>query len=241
MPTLDNSVVLITGANGGLGDQFVHQALTLGARKVYAAARSPHAWDDDRIVPLRLDVTDGASITAAAQIASDVTVLINNAGIIPPTASYLELSKDDLRASMETNLFGPVLLAKAFAPALIAAPGAALIDIHSVASWNAFGGVYSASKAALWSATNSLRLELAPHDVHVVGVHMGYVDTAMAALAEGPKLKPEDLVKQVYDTVAAGGYEVLGDDLTTMVKAALSGPIETLYPDLQSTSEGARA
>lgn len=241
MPTLDNSVILVTGANGGLGGHFVHQALALGARKVYAAARSPRTWDDDRIVPLRLDVTDGESISAAAQIASDVTALINNAGMIPPTASYLELAEADLRASMETNFFGPVMVAKAFAPQLIAAAGAVLVDIHSVASWNAFGGVYSASKAALWSATNSLRLELAPHDVHVVGVHMGYVDTAMAAFAEGPKLKPEDLVSQVYDTVAAGGYEVLGDELTTMVKAGLSGPIDALYPDLQSTSEGAQA
>ncbi|PYE12477.1 NADP-dependent 3-hydroxy acid dehydrogenase YdfG [Williamsia limnetica] len=241
MATLDNSVVLVTGANGGLGQHFVRQALALGARKVYAAARSPRTWEDDRITALHLNVTDGQSISAAAEIASDVTVLINNAGVIPPTASYLELSETDLRAGMETNFFGPVLLAKAFAPALIAAPGAVLIDIHSVASWNAFGGVYSGSKAALWSATNSLRLELAPHDVHVVGVHMGYVDTAMAAHAGGPKLRPEDLVAQVYETVAAGGYEVLGDELTGMVKAALSGPIEALYPDLHSTPEGAQA
>ncbi|AZG43810.1 SDR family oxidoreductase [Gordonia insulae] len=241
MVGLDNSVVLVTGANGGLGGHFVHQALARGARKVYAAARSPRTWEDERIVPLQLDVTDGESITAAAELASDVTVLINNAGVVPPTASYLELSESDLRAAMETNFFGPVLIAKAFAQSLIAAPGAALVDIHSVASWNAFGGVYSASKAALWSATNSLRLELAPHGVHVVGVHMGYVDTAMAAHADGPKLRPEDLVTQVYDTVASGGYEVLGDELTVMVKTALSGPIESSYPALRSTSVAAES
>ncbi|WP_328857077.1 SDR family oxidoreductase [Williamsia herbipolensis] len=232
MTNLTHAVVLITGANGGLGEQFVHQALARGARKVYAAARTPREWGDDRVVPLALDVTDAASRTAAAEAASDVSVLINNAGVVPPTASYVELDETDLRSTMETNFFAPVLLAKAFAPILRAAENAALVDVHSVASWSAFGGVYSASKAALWSATNALRLELAPDGVHVVGVHMGYVDTPMAAGAHGPKLRPEDLVGAVYDTLAEGGYEVIGDDLTTSVKSALSGPIESLYTDL---------
>ncbi|GAA1457068.1 SDR family oxidoreductase [Williamsia maris] len=234
MPTLHDSVVLVTGANGGLGRQFVTQALELGARKVYAAARSPRDWDDERVVPLRLDVTDGESIAAAVAAAPDVTVLINNAGAVPPTASLVELPEADLRANMETNFFGPVLLAQAFTPALYAARDAVLIDIHSVASWFAFGGVYSASKAALWSATNSLRLELAPKGVHVVGVHMGYVDTAMAADAECPKLAPADLVAQIYDTVAAGGYEVIGDALTAGAKVGLSGTIEDMYPGLRT-------
>lgn len=239
MPTLHDSVVLVTGANGGLGRQFVTQALELGARKVYAAARSPRDWDDERVVPLRLDITDGESIAAAVAAAPDVTVLINNAGAVPPTASLVELSEADLRANMETNFFGPVLLAQAFAPALYAARDAVLIDIHSVASWFAFGGVYSASKAALWSATNSLRLELAPKGVHVVGVHMGYVDTAMAADAEGPKLAPADLVAEIYETVAAGGYEVIGDALTAGAKAGLSGTIEDMYPGLRAATIGA--
>ena len=239
MPTLHDSVVLVTGANGGLGAHFVQQALRLGARRVYAAARSPREWDDERIVALRLDVTDGESIAAAVTAAPDVSVLINNAGATPPTASLVALSEADLRANMETNFFGPVLLAGGFAPTLSAAPNATLVDVHSVASWYAFGGAYSASKAALWSATNSLRLELAPHGVHVVGVHMGYVDTAMAAHAEGPKLQPEDLVAAVYDTVAADGYEVIGDDLTARAKAGLSGSIEGMYPALRSTSVGA--
>lgn len=239
MPTLQNSVVLVTGANGGLGQQFVTQALALGATKVYAAARSPRQWDDERIVPLRLDVTDGDSIAAAATAAPDVTVLINNAGATPPTASLVELSEADLRANMETNFFGPVLLARAFASTLAAADDAVLIDIHSVASWFAFGGVYSASKAALWSATNSLRLELASKGVHVVGVHMGYVDTAMAADAEGPKLAPADLIAQIYQAVAAGEYEVIGDDLTAGAKAGLSGTIDAMYPDLRTTTVGA--
>ena len=234
MPSLNGAVILVTGANGGIGTHLVHDALARGAAKVYATARNPRTWDDARIVPLALDVTDPASIDAAVAAAPDVTVLINNAGSLPPSASLLEVTEADIRANMETNFFGPVLLARAFTPILAAKPESVLIDVHSVASWYAFGGVYSASKAALWSATNSLRLELAPKGVHVTGVHMGYVDTPMAAHAEGPKLLPAQLVTKVYDAVEAGEYEVLADAVTEQVKAAVSGPIEALYPELQT-------
>jgi len=236
MPSLNGAVVLVTGANGGLGTHFVHDALARGAAKVYATARSPRTWDDGRIVPLTLDVTDPASIDAAVAAAPDVTMLINNAGAVPPNASLLDVTEADIRANMETNFFGPVLLARAFAPVLAAKPDSVLVDVHSVASWYAFGGVYSASKAALWSATNSLRIELAPKGVHVTGVHMGYVDTPMAAHADGPKLLPAELVTTVYDAVESGAYEVLADELTVQVKSALSGPVEALYPDLHSTN-----
>ncbi len=236
MPSLDGAVVLVTGANGGLGTHFVHDALARGAAKVYATARSPRAWDDERVVPLTLDVTVRASIEAAVAAAPDVTVLINNAGAIPPNASLLDVTEVDIRANMETNFFGPVLLARAFAPILAATSESVLVDVHSVASWYAFGGVYSASKAALWSATNSLRIELAPKGVHVTGVHMGYVDTPMAAHADGPKLLPAELVTTVYDAVEAGEHEVLADELTVQVKSALSGPVEALYPELHSTN-----
>jgi NAD(P)-dependent dehydrogenase (short-subunit alcohol dehydrogenase family) len=237
MPSLDGSVVLVTGANGGIGTHLVQQALARGATKVYATARTAKEWGDDRIVALPLDVTDTASIEAAVAAASDTTVLINNAGATPPSASLLDVTEADIRANMETNFFGPVLLARAFAPVLAARPGSVLVDVHSVASWFGFGGVYSASKAALWAATNALRLELAPRGVHVVGVHMGYVDTPMAAHAAGAKLDPADLVGQVYDAVEAGEYEVIGDDLTARVKAGLSAPIEALYPQLLAVKE----
>jgi NAD(P)-dependent dehydrogenase (short-subunit alcohol dehydrogenase family) len=237
MPTLNGAVVLVTGANGGIGSQLVQQALARGASKVYATARTPKEWGDDRIVALPLDVTDTASIDAAVAAASDTTVLINNAGATPPSASLLDVTEADIRANMETNFFGPLLLARAFAPVLTARPGSVLVDVHSVASWYAFGGAYSASKAALWAATNGLRLELAPRGVHVVGVHMGYVDTPMAAFASGPKLRPADLVAQVYDAVEAGEYEVIGDELTARVKAGLSAPIEALYPELRAVEE----
>jgi NAD(P)-dependent dehydrogenase (short-subunit alcohol dehydrogenase family) len=241
MPTLSGSVVLVTGANGGIGTELVQQALARGASKVYATARTPREWGDERIVALPLDVTDTGSIDAVLAAASDTTVLINNAGVTPPSASLLDVTEADIRATVETNFFGPLLLARAFAPVLAGAvadarPGGVLVDVHSVASWYGFGGIYSASKAALWAATNALRLELAPRGVHVVGVHMGFVDTPMAAYAAGPKLAPADLVSQVYDAVEAGEYEVIGDAFTARVKAGLSAPIEALYPDLRAAT-----
>lgn len=235
MPTLDGAVVLITGANGGIGSHFVREALARGAVKVYATARNPRAWDDDRIVPLTLDVTDPASIQAAVAAAPDVTVLINNAGASPATPGILSHTDAEIRANVETNFLGPLFLARAFAPILSANAGSVLIDIHSALSWYALAGIYSATKAALWSATNSLRLELAPAGVHVVGVHVGYVDTAMAAHSTDPKLDPADLVNSVFDAVVAGEYEVLADETSRQLKAGLSAPLEAVYPELTKT------
>lgn len=237
MPSLTGAVVLITGANGGIGTHFVHEALARGAAKVYATARTPREWDDERIVPLTLDVTDPASIAAAVTAAPDVTVLINNAGASVSSPGILSHSDEEIRSNVETNFFGPLFLARAFAPILSATPGSAIIDIHSGLSWYAVAGIYSATKAALWSATNSLRIELAPAGVHVVGVHVGYVDTAMAANVTDPKLDPAVLVAKVLDATEAGEYEVLADDISVQLKAALSAPLEALYPQLARTAE----
>ena len=232
MPTLQNSVVLVTGANGGIGGHFVEQALARGASKVYASARNPKAWDDDRIVPLPLDITDPASIKAAVAAAGDVTVLINNAGVSVTDPGVLTTSEEEIRANVETNFLGPLFLTRAFAPVLVAHDNSVLINIHSALSWYAGAGIYSATKAALWSTTNSLRLELAPQGVHVVGVHVGWVDTAMAAHSTDPKTDPADLVRTVIDAVEADQFEVLADDTSVALKAALSAPIETLYPQV---------
>lgn len=236
MPSLHGAVVLVTGANGGIGTQFVHQALARGAAKVYASARTPRDWDDARVVPLVLDVTDAASIRAAVDAAPDVTVLINNAGASVPTAGILTHSDDDIRRNVETNFLGPLFLARAYAPLLVGRPGAAIIDIHSALAWYAVGGIYSATKAALWSATNSLRLELAPAGVHVMGVHVGYVDTAMAEHVSDPKTDPADLVRAVLEATERGEYEVLADEISVQVKAGLSAPLEAVYPQLRANA-----
>ncbi|WP_024794034.1 SDR family oxidoreductase [Tomitella biformata] len=237
MPALNGSVVLVTGANGGIGTHFVQEALARGAVKVYATARNPRAWDDERIVPLRLDVTDPASIHAAAKAAGDVTVLINNAGTSTSSSGILTHTDEEIRANVETNFLGPLFLARAFAPILAAKDESVIIDIHSLLSWYAIAGIYSATKAALWSATNSLRLELAPQGVHVVGVHVGWVDTPMAAHTTDPKTQPADLVRMVFDAVEAGEHEVLADEMSVQVKAGLAAPIEALYPQLKAAND----
>jgi NAD(P)-dependent dehydrogenase (short-subunit alcohol dehydrogenase family) len=166
--------------------------------------------------------------------APDVTVLINNAGASPATASLLTLPEQDIRSTMETNFFGPLNLARAFAPVLIGQEATTMVNIHSLLSWYATAGVYSVSKAALWSATNALRLELAPEGVHVLGVHVGWVDTAMAAHTTDPKLPPAVLVSRVFDALEAGDHEVLADEASVLIKAGLSAGIDELYPQLKS-------
>jgi NAD(P)-dependent dehydrogenase (short-subunit alcohol dehydrogenase family) len=234
MTSLNNAIVLVTGANGGIGTEFVREALARGAAKVYATARNPRTWDDKRVVPLTLDVTDPASIRAAVDAAPDVTVLINNAGASPATASLLTLPEQDIRSTMETNFFGPLNLARAFASVLKGQEATAMVNIHSLLSWYATAGVYSVSKAALWSATNALRLELAPEGVHVLGVHLGWVDTAMAVHTTDPKLPPAVLVSRVFDALEAGDHEVLADEASALIKAGLSAGIDELYPQLKS-------
>ena len=236
MTSLNGAVVLVTGANGGIGTHFVREALARGASKVYATARNSRVWDDQRIVPLVLDVTDRASIQAAVEAAGDVTVLINNAGASVASAGILSHTDEEIRANVETNFLGPLFVARAFAPTLSANDETVLIDIHSALSWYAVAGIYSATKAALWSATNSLRLELAPAGVHVVGVHVAYVDTPMAAHSTDPKTDPADLVNIVFDAVQAGEYEVLADATSAQLKAGLSAPLEAVYPQLGRTS-----
>ena len=231
MTSLQGAVVLVTGANGGLGTEFVHQALERGAAKVYATARTPREWNDERVVPLQLDVTDAASIAAVAARAGDTTVVVNNAGASAPS-TMLDADLDDVRALFETNVFGPLAVAQAFAPVLTANGGGALVDIHSALSWYAAGNAYSASKAAFWSITNSLRLELAPRGTQVVGVHLGYTDTPMIADLDVPKGRADDIVRRVYEGVEAGEHEILADDTAVWAKSTLSRTVLEQYPQL---------
>ena len=219
---LNGSVVLITGANGGLGREFVRQFLERGGAKVYAAARRPSEWSDPRIVALRLDVTDPASVHEAAASAGDVTVLVNNAGITG-ARSLLSSPIDEIRDVFETNVFGPLELVRVFAPVLAAHGGGSVVNVHSVLSWVSTPGAYSPSKAAFWGVTNALRLELATQGTQVLGAHLGFTDTAMIAQLDVPKGDPAHVIANILDALEAGEDEALADDFTVRVRAGLSG------------------
>ncbi|MFC7362269.1 SDR family oxidoreductase [Nocardioides astragali] len=229
MTMLTDQTVLVTGANRGIGAEFVAQLLGRDVAKVYAAARDADGVDasDPRVVPLRLDVTDPESVARVASTAKDVSIVVNNAGI----ALAAPLHSPDpasLRQEMEVNFFGPVAVAAAFADRVAERSGA-IVNVASALSWFALGGSYSASKAALWSATDSLRLELAPRGVQVLGVHMGYVDTDMASGVEAPKASPGDIVRQVLDGLESGVDEVLADDTARSVRSGLHLPVGERY------------
>lgn len=232
MTVLNGSTVLVTGANGGLGVEFVRQALARGAARVYATARTARPWDDERIVPLTLDVTSAESIRDAVAAAPDVSVVINNAGVGGARSRLVDTPIADVRQLFDTNVFGALEVAQAFAPVLAANGGGALVDIHSVLSWLGRGGAYSATKAAFWSITNTLRLELQAQGTQVVGAHLGYTDTPLTAWLEGvAKADPAVIVAAIYDGLEAGDHEVLADDVSRQVRAGLSQPLSVLYPE----------
>ena len=227
MANITGSTALVTGGQRGLGKAFVRELLDRGAVKVYATARTPKPSDDPRIVPVALDVTDKASVDALAEVAGDVSIVINNAGV-GGSRPLLNSGIDDIRTVFETNLYGAIRVTQAFAPALRRSGGGVLVDIHSALSWIAGAGAYGASKAALWSATNSLRLELAPQGTQVVGVHLGYADTDLTAAVTAPKLDPRDVARLVVDGIEDGSSEVLVDDVSRHFKQAVAGPVEGL-------------
>jgi NAD(P)-dependent dehydrogenase (short-subunit alcohol dehydrogenase family) len=226
---LSNSVVLVTGATGGLGQEFVTQSLARGAAKVYAGARRDHDWADPRVVPLRLDVTDPAAVAAAVAAAQDTSVLVNNAGVTG-AESLLTSPEAEIRATFEANVFAPLWLVRAFAPVLARNGGGAVVDVHSALSWLSRPGAYAASKTAFWGLTNALRLELADQKTQVVGAHLGYADTPFIAHLDVPKGDPAVIVGNILDALAAGEDEAIADDTSAQVKSILSGITTGVLP-----------
>ena len=221
---LQNATVLITGANRGIGLAFAREALARGARKVYAGARNPASVNLPGVEAIALDVNDPAQVTAAAQRASDVTLVINNAGIASFGGFLAEGSIESARTQLETNFFGPLRVSQAFAPVLASHGGGALLNVLSVASWinSPMLAVYGASKSAAWALTNGLRHELRAQGTQVLALHMGFVDTDLTNGIEMPKSTPEVIVRRAFDALEAGAEEVLGDELTQQVKRGLS-------------------
>lgn len=240
---VDGATALVSGANRGLGAVFVTELLERGAARIYAGSRGgARVTADPRVVPVDLDVTDPALVAAAAERCPDVTLLVNNAGVM--SLRPLIVADDDsaARADMEVNYFGTLRMCRAFAGILAQNGGGALVNVLSVASWIAppASGSYGASKAAAWSMTNAVRIELHEQGTLVTAVHAGFIDTDMALRVKAPKISPQDVVRQALDGVERGQVEILADDESRRVKQALPRDQEELYPKLQAIWDGRR-
>lgn len=210
--------------------------LERGAAKVYAGARDVAAVtaDDPRIVPVRLDVTDASDVAAATEIARDVQLVVNNAGVAEP-GTALQADLDGARRQFEVNVLGVVATTQAFAPVLARNGGGGFINVLSVSSWAAspFLATYSATKAAAWSYTNAARVELKGQGTHVVGVHVGFVDTDLTAGIPGEKTAPSAVAASALDALEAREPEAIVDEISRQTKAALSDDQNLIYPRLE--------
>jgi NAD(P)-dependent dehydrogenase (short-subunit alcohol dehydrogenase family) len=226
---VNNAVVLVTGANGGIGSHFVQQLIQLNVAKIYVCARTVSklsdlvAIDPAKIVPIGLDVTNLQSITAAAAQCADVSLLINNAGT---SLNHGIISAPDLeaaRAEMDVNYFGMAAMCRAFAPILKQQNGGAIINILSLLGKVnlPFSGSYSASKAAAISMTQSVRAELAAQNTLVVGVMPGTVDTDLAKAWPDPKVAPAEVVRAALQAVIDQLEDVYPGEQAAQVSAQL--------------------
>jgi NAD(P)-dependent dehydrogenase (short-subunit alcohol dehydrogenase family) len=227
-----NSVALVTGANRGIGLAFTRELLARGARKVYAGARDPSTVTLPGVEAIRLDVTKPDDVAAAAARAGDVTLVINNAGVGQVGGFLAPDSEEAARRQFETNFYGMLRVSRAFAPALAANGGGALLNVLSIAAWTngGFLAAYAASKSAAWSLTNSLRFELAAQKTQVLALHMGFVDTDLVRALDMPKTSPEEIVRRALDGLEAGLDEVIGDEQTRLVKQGLSATAASYLP-----------
>jgi NAD(P)-dependent dehydrogenase (short-subunit alcohol dehydrogenase family) len=223
---IENSVVLVTGANRGIGLALTKAFVARGAAKVYAAARDPKSVTLPGVVALALDVTDPDQVAAAAREASDVTLVINNAGIATTTSLLATDAPAVLRRELETNALGTLAVARAFAPILASHGGGGLVDILSVVSWvsSPLLATYAVSKSAAWSITNGLRNELRPQGTYVAGVHVGFVDTDLTRGIDAPKQDAASVAAAVLDGIVAGSEEIVVDDFSRQIKQSLGSP-----------------
>ncbi len=210
---IEGRVALVTGANRGIGRALAEALLTRGAKKVYAAARQPQAIDDERWIPLRLDVTDGNQIRAAAEVAADVELVFNNAGVCFAQGLEGPAVLEQARREMEVNYFGPLQLLQRLAPTLARNGGGAVINVGSAGGLAnvPFFSTYSASKAALHSLTQAARILLAAQGTSVFGVYAGPVDTDMVRDLALPKTAPRDVAFAIVAGIEAGHEDIYPD------------------------------
>jgi NAD(P)-dependent dehydrogenase (short-subunit alcohol dehydrogenase family) len=230
------ATVLVTGANRGIGAAYARAFLDAGAAKVYGAARDPASVSDADVVAVRMDVTNDTEVAAAAESCPDVSIVVNNAGVGFAVSALSTKVATKGRAMFDTNVFGILNVASAFAPIIEGNGGGALINVLSIGSWRTTStlALYSASKSAAWSLTNSLRLELKPRGIQVVGVHCGFVDTDLTAGMQMAKIGPANVALATIAGIIAGQREVLVDDISRQIRSELAQDLSVQYPELNA-------
>jgi NAD(P)-dependent dehydrogenase (short-subunit alcohol dehydrogenase family) len=225
--TIADKAVLVTGANRGIGQSLVEEALERGAKRVYAGTRQPLAHLDGRVTPVILDVTNAAQIQGAVERVESLDILINNAGL----ALFDDLSdRAALERHLAVNLFGTYGITQAFLPLLTRSRGA-IVNVLSVAALATLPIVpaYSISKAAAFSLSQSLRALLAGRGVRVHAVLAGPVDTDMSRGFEVPKASPESVAQAIFDGVEKGEEDIFPDPMSeSMAESWRSGAAKTL-------------
>jgi len=221
---IQNSVALVTGANRGIGKALVEALLSGGAARVYAAVRNASsmepiaAMDPQRIIPLELDVTDATQLSRAAARATDVTLLINNAGVLD-FGKVLDSPISAFERNFDVNFYGLLGTTRAFAPVLKTNGGGAVVNLLTLVALASMPGlgVYNASKAAAWSLTQSLRADLAEQGTRVFGVFPGAIDTDMLRGVEMAKTAPEHVAREVIAGLESEQEDIFPDPMSTQL------------------------
>lgn len=222
---VQSQIALVTGANRGIGHALVQALLKAGVKKVYATARSTDKLvqlpNDPRVVPLKVDVSDANSVAALANAATDVTLLINNAGVLD-FGSVLDAPLKDFERNFATNFYGVLHMSRALAPVIEQNGGGAIVNVLTLVALASMPGlgVYNASKAAAWSLTQSMRANLAHRNIEVYGVFPGAVDTDMLAGVDMPKTSPAEIAESVVRGLLESSEDIFPDQMSSGMYAA---------------------
>jgi NAD(P)-dependent dehydrogenase (short-subunit alcohol dehydrogenase family) len=229
---ISEQVAFVTGANRGFGRHLALELLSRGA-KVYAGARNRESINIPGVIPVKLDITNPQEVAAAAMVAKDVTLLINNAGS-STGASLIDGDLDKIHLEFNTHFFGTLSMVRTFAPILANNGGGSILNILSALSWVSSGtvGAYTAAKAAEWALTNDLRINLYPQNVRVAGLHVGFMETDMTSSIEVPKSNPEDIAKIAIDGLEFDSFEIVADDVSRKIQRDFAGGVSAIYPHL---------